>query len=93
VRDTGIGIPPHALNYIFEEFRQLDGSSQRVYGGSGLGLAIVRNICRMMNGSVSVESELGIGSTFTLLLPLLASRTDAKTIVVPVLAKDNAHAN
>ncbi len=85
VRDTGIGIPPHALNYIFEEFRQLDGSSERVYGGSGLGLAIVRNICRMMNGSISVESELGVGSTFTLLLPLLAQPLAIETTAIPVL--------
>ena len=70
VSDTGIGIPAHALNYIFEEFRQLDGSSRRAYGGTGLGLAIVRNLCRMMNGSVRVRSELGKGSTFTVTLPL-----------------------
>jgi two-component system, sensor histidine kinase SagS len=70
VSDTGIGIPPHALNYIFEEFRQLDGSSTRVYGGSGLGLAIVRKLCQMMRGSVQVFSELGKGSVFTVTLPL-----------------------
>lgn len=70
VTDTGIGIPPHALNYIFEEFRQLDGSSQRAYGGTGLGLAIVRNLCRMMDGSVRVRSDLGKGSTFTVTVPL-----------------------
>jgi signal transduction histidine kinase len=72
VTDTGIGIPSHALNFIFEEFRQLDGSSRRAYGGSGLGLAIVRNLCRMMNGSVHVRSEQGIGSTFTVTLPLIS---------------------
>lgn len=70
VNDTGIGIPPHALNYIFDEFRQLDGSSRRAYGGSGLGLAIVRNLCRMMDGSIRVVSTLGQGSTFTVTLPL-----------------------
>jgi two-component system sensor kinase len=70
VKDTGIGIPSHALNYIFDEFRQVDGSWRRNYGGSGLGLAIVRNICRMMSGKVSVESTLGEGSTFTVQLPL-----------------------
>ena len=73
VTDTGVGIPPHALNYIFEEFRQIDGTSTRVYGGSGLGLAIVRNLCHIMNGSVSVMSELGKGSKFTVKLPLVAS--------------------
>ncbi|CAG1010763.1 two-component system, sensor histidine kinase [Anaerolineae bacterium] len=70
VRDTGIGIPPHALEYIFEEFRQLDGSSRRAYGGSGLGLAISRHLCRQMNGEISVQSVVGKGSTFTVRLPL-----------------------
>ncbi len=70
VSDTGIGIPPHALNYIFDEFRQLDGSSRRAYGGSGLGLAIVRNLCRMMDGNIRVVSAVGEGSTFIVTLPL-----------------------
>jgi signal transduction histidine kinase len=70
VSDTGIGIPPHALTYIFDEFRQVDGSSRRVYGGTGLGLAIVRNLCRLMSGTISVSSTLGEGSTFTAKLPL-----------------------
>jgi len=71
VIDTGIGIPPHAIEYIFEEFRQADGSSRRVYGGSGLGLAICRNLCRLMGGDITVESTLGKGSTFTVRLPLV----------------------
>ncbi len=70
VADTGIGIPPQAVNYIFDEFRQVDGSSRRVYGGSGLGLAIVRNLCRSMDGTVNVASVVGKGSTFTVTLPL-----------------------
>jgi signal transduction histidine kinase len=70
VSDTGVGIPPHALNYIFDEFRQVDGSSKRVYGGTGLGLSIVRNMCRMMQGTITVTSELGKGSVFTISLPL-----------------------
>jgi signal transduction histidine kinase len=73
VTDTGIGIPPHALHYIFEEFRQIDGSTRRSYGGSGLGLAIVRNLCRVMEGTVDVQSELNKGSTFTVTLPLRLS--------------------
>jgi signal transduction histidine kinase len=71
VKDTGIGIPEHALNYIFDEFRQLDSSSMRNYGGSGLGLSIVRNLSRMMDGSIQVESQVNQGSTFTLTLPLI----------------------
>lgn len=72
VTDTGIGIPPHAVNIIFEEFRQLDGSYSRAYKGSGLGLAITRNLVRMMGGKISVKSVVGSGSTFTVLLPLAA---------------------
>jgi signal transduction histidine kinase len=72
VKDTGIGIPPHALNYIFEEFRQVDGTSKRQFGGTGLGLAISRTISRTMGGNISVRSELGVGSEFTVTLPLEA---------------------
>ncbi len=70
VRDTGIGIPPHAREYIFEEFRQVDGSSKRKYGGTGLGLAIVQKLARAMGGLVTLQSELGVGSTFTVTLPM-----------------------
>lgn len=70
VSDTGVGIPPHALNFIFDEFRQVDGSSRRAFGGTGLGLAITRNLCRMMNGTIRVTSTLGEGSTFIVTLPL-----------------------
>lgn len=73
VRDTGVGIPAHAQEYIFEEFRQVDGSSRRAYGGSGLGLAICRKLCRLMQGDVSVQSAPGKGSTFTITLPLSAA--------------------
>lgn len=73
VQDTGVGIPPHALNYIFDEFRQVDGSTKRAYGGTGLGLAITRNLIRMMDGTITVESEIGKGSTFTVTLPLLVA--------------------
>lgn len=74
VIDSGVGIPPHALNYIFDEFRQVDGSSKRVYGGTGLGLAIVRNLVRVMRGQVKATSELGKGSTFTVTLPLITEK-------------------
>lgn len=70
VSDTGVGIPSHAQEYIFDEFRQIDGSSQRKHGGTGLGLAIVRNLCLLMGGNVRIKSEVGQGSTFTVLLPL-----------------------
>ena len=70
VEDTGIGIPPHAREFIFEEFRQVDQSSKRKYGGTGLGLAIVQKYTRAMGGTVQVKSEFGKGSTFTVSLPL-----------------------
>jgi signal transduction histidine kinase len=70
VTDTGIGIPAHALDYIFDEFRQVDGSYQRSYGGTGLGLAIVRKLCMTMGGKVTVSSQVGQGSTFSVSLPL-----------------------
>jgi signal transduction histidine kinase len=70
VQDTGIGIPPHAREFIFDEFRQVDQSSKRKYGGTGLGLAIVQKLAREMNGTVALESELGKGSTFTVTIPL-----------------------
>jgi PAS domain S-box-containing protein len=70
VTDTGIGIPPHALEYIFDEFRQVDGSTQREHGGTGLGLAIVRKLAILMGGTVRAQSTVGKGSTFTVQLPL-----------------------
>jgi signal transduction histidine kinase len=71
VRDTGIGIPREAHELVFEEFRQVDGSSTRRYGGSGLGLALARQLARLLGGEVSVSSEAGAGATFRVELPLL----------------------
>ena len=79
VKDTGIGVPPHALDLIFEEFRQVDGTAARAYKGSGLGLAITRHLVRVMGGKIGVESTLGEGSTFTVLLPLILPETAEET--------------
>jgi PAS domain S-box-containing protein len=71
VSDTGIGIPAEAMGYVFEQFRQVDNSSTRQYEGTGLGLAIVQRLIHLMGGTVSVESEINKGSTFTIRLPLI----------------------
>lgn len=69
VKDTGVGIPPEELPRIFERFYQVDGSNTRRYGGTGLGLALVKEIVDLHQGELSVTSELGEGSTFTIKLP------------------------
>ncbi len=71
VSDTGVGIPAHAQEYIFDEFRQVDGTSQRRYGGTGLGLAIVRQLTTMMGGTIRLKSRVGEGSTFSITLPFI----------------------
>jgi signal transduction histidine kinase len=70
VRDSGIGIPGDAQNLIFEEFRQLDGTTTRQYGGSGLGLTLARRFARLLGGDISLESHEGEGTTFIVDLPL-----------------------
>jgi len=73
VRDHGIGIPHRDLERIFERFYRVDRTRSRATGGTGLGLAIVRHVAQAHQGEVSVESEEGNGSTFTLKLPLAAA--------------------
>ncbi|ADE35729.1 GAF domain-containing sensor histidine kinase [Methanohalophilus mahii] len=70
VTDSGIGIPEHKLNMIFDPFIQADSSNTRKYGGTGLGLALVKEYVEMHGGTIWVESELGKGSTFTFTIPV-----------------------
>jgi signal transduction histidine kinase len=72
VSDTGSGIPVEAQSYIFEPFRQVDGSMTRQQEGTGLGLSIVKQLTTLMDGQITLESEVGRGSTFTVCLPLLS---------------------
>ena len=70
VADTGIGIKKEDQEIIFEEFRQLDGSSTRHYGGTGLGLGLCKKLAEALGGTIRVTSEIGSGSVFSLLLPI-----------------------
>lgn len=93
VKDSGIGIPPDRRNRLFEQFSQVDASTTRKYGGTGLGLALCKELVGAMGGSIGVESEAGVGSTFWFVLPLeaaigpAAKPVDAMPLPTPVAMK------
>ncbi|MBC7703695.1 MAG: hypothetical protein H7274_07125 [Rhodoferax sp.] len=74
VSDTGIGIKPEDLDKLFVEFQQLDSGMARRYQGTGLGLALTKKIVEFQQGTISVQSEVGTGSTFTVVLPRLSQK-------------------
>ena len=88
VSDTGIGMTQNQMDKLFKAFTQADASTTRKYGGSGLGLAITRHFCQMMGGDVSVESEPGKGSTFTIKVPAVVISSRAGKHDTAMISKD-----
>ena len=85
VRDTGIGIAPDAQQRIFREFEQADERTSRNFGGTGLGLSISERIVKRMNGRITLQSQPGVGSTFEVSIPLVASNDRAEAFLPPDL--------
>ena len=84
VSDTGIGMTPQQVALLHEEFTQADSSMTRRFGGTGLGMAITRKLVDMMDGEIRVESEVGVGTTIAISLPLRVSETAVVSDSVPV---------
>jgi signal transduction histidine kinase/CheY-like chemotaxis protein len=95
VKDSGIGISDDNQKIIFEEFRQIDGTTTRKYGGTGLGLTICKKIADVLNGSISVKSEIGKGSVFSFSIPLKIAEVKRKEeqpkVNVEALIKNRQH--
>jgi signal transduction histidine kinase/DNA-binding response OmpR family regulator len=92
VTDTGIGMTAEQMGKLFQEFSQADASTTRKYGGTGLGLAISKRFCQMMGGDITVDSEVGRGSTFTIRLPRMA-QSDKDHLVIERRGETRAQAS
>jgi signal transduction histidine kinase/CheY-like chemotaxis protein/HAMP domain-containing protein len=92
VRDTGAGMTPAQLSKLFQSFVQADASTTKRYGGTGLGLAITKRFCEALGGNVSVQSEPGKGSTFTITLPERRSKPEPAEISPPSVVPEPGNA-
>jgi PAS domain S-box-containing protein len=86
VKDTGIGIPPERIDSVFEKFEQAETSTTRQFGGTGLGLSIVKSLTLLMGGQIKVNSEVGVGSAFSVQIPLPAikNKVDGELSIDPI---------
>lgn len=100
VEDTGIGIKDELLEHIFDRFSQADDSTTREFGGTGLGLAISQHLTDRMGGFIDIDSTVGVGTVFTVTLPLINDPSNGKDVApsaslrnVPILIVDDSNAN
>ena len=88
VADTGIGIPTDQLALVFEEFHQVDNSATRQYSGTGLGLSISRHFAQLLGGDIMIQSTVGVGSTFTVIIPLCYEAAQLATHVTAIPVRE-----
>jgi len=93
VSDTGIGIAPENQSIIFQRFRQVAKSNNEIYGGNGLGLSISKSLVEKLGGTLTVNSALGSGSTFTFTIPYIREEDTVSTTAIPSTSMDDRHWN